>query len=443
MTSSLPNRAAAWRWLLTKEWRELLASRAWWVLVALAGPLVGVSFGNAVRAYAEVSAGAGNACGIVCAPLIGIWAPTFSAYEIAAIFLLPFVAIRAVSGDAHSGALTLEIQRPLSPLARVAARAAVLVAGWMIAGLAALVAMALWASYGGSTYLPEVGVVALGHLLNGTLTIALALAIGSVADNPSTAAIVTLAATIGTWVIAFAAALQGGVWTTIADYTPTAMVSMFQHALVQTNVLLATLVAIAAAFVVSAIWLRLYDTAARRWARTAATLVVAAGLAAGAAHVRGSWDASESRYNSFDEADEEALARLPAPLAIEAHLAPQDPRRTALERGPFAKLRRVVPSMRVTYVARTGTGMYEESDPGYGEVRYTYEGRTASSREVSDEGVLETIFDLAHLAPGGEEEEGFRGHPLVATAKGAAVLFYVVWPAVVVGLAILVGRRRR
>jgi cyclic pyranopterin phosphate synthase len=29
----------AWLWLLNKEWRELLASRAWWVMLALIGPL--------------------------------------------------------------------------------------------------------------------------------------------------------------------------------------------------------------------------------------------------------------------------------------------------------------------------------------------------------------------------------------------------------------------
>ena len=41
--------------LLGKEWRELMASRAWWVLLLLMGPLVGVSFISAVRTYAEAS----------------------------------------------------------------------------------------------------------------------------------------------------------------------------------------------------------------------------------------------------------------------------------------------------------------------------------------------------------------------------------------------------
>ena len=32
----------AWRWLLAKEWHELTASRAFWVLLFVMGPLVGV-----------------------------------------------------------------------------------------------------------------------------------------------------------------------------------------------------------------------------------------------------------------------------------------------------------------------------------------------------------------------------------------------------------------
>src|SRR5262249_34408860 len=95
---SLLSRRPPLMWLIAKEWRELLVSRSWWVLLLGMGPLVGVSFISAVHTYAEVSAGVGEAL----SPLIGIWAPTFSACELAAVFLLPFVAIRLVSGDHQS-----------------------------------------------------------------------------------------------------------------------------------------------------------------------------------------------------------------------------------------------------------------------------------------------------------------------------------------------------
>jgi hypothetical protein len=88
----------AFLWLLDKEWRELVVSKAWWVLLLAMGPLVGVSFISAVHTYAEVSGLNGSAAGVgeALSPLIGVWAPTFSALELAAVFLLPFVAIRLV-----------------------------------------------------------------------------------------------------------------------------------------------------------------------------------------------------------------------------------------------------------------------------------------------------------------------------------------------------------
>ena len=257
--------------LVRKEWRELMASRAWWVLLALTGPLVGLSFIEGVRSFSEISEGAGTGCGAVCAPLVGIWGPTFGAYEISAAFLLPFVAIRMLAGDRHSGALIIEMQRPVTEFTRIGAKALVLLVGWTLTGLAAITAIALWKSYSGHAYAPEILVVAFGHVLNGALTIALGLAIAAVTDHPSTAAIITLAITIGTWIVNVAAAIQGGFWTTVAGFTPTAMVATFQHALIQVNVLAIGLILIALGLAIAFI---------RR------TGTGSAGVAEGAAHHR-------------------------------------------------------------------------------------------------------------------------------------------------------------
>ena len=216
---------SAWKWLLRKEWRELMTSRSWWVMLALIGPLVGVSFISAVRSYAEASGQGGTAAGLADAlfPLDGVVAPTFSAYEIAASFLLPFVAIRAIAGDRTSGALKLELQQGMTPLSMMSAKVLVLAAGWLLAAIPILLAGILWVSYGGSLYAPEIGSLALGHLLNAGLVIALAAAAASLSEHPSTAAILVLAFTVGTWVLGFVAAFQGGIWEQIASYTPSEM----------------------------------------------------------------------------------------------------------------------------------------------------------------------------------------------------------------------------
>lgn len=132
-------------WLFAKEWRELMASRAWWLMLVVIGPLVGVSFIGAVTAYGELSGVNGTAAGVgeAFSPLIGIWAPTFSACELAAAFLLPFVGIRLVSGDRQSGAMKIEMQHPLSPFSRISIKAAVLMIGWIVATLAPLIGVGL------------------------------------------------------------------------------------------------------------------------------------------------------------------------------------------------------------------------------------------------------------------------------------------------------------
>src|SRR4029079_14660793 len=263
---SLRSRKTPFIWLLEKEVRELLASRAWWIMLALIGPVVGVSFISAVRTYAELSGLNGTAAGVgeAFAPLVGVWAPTFSACELAAAFLLPFVAIRVVAGDRQSGALILEVQHPMSPFARMAAKAIVLLAGWLIASLPPVIALVMWKAYGGTLYAPELLTVVFGHMLNAGLTVALAAATASLTEHPSTAAILTLGVTVGTWIINFVAAVQGGIWQTIAGYTPTAMVAEFQHGLIRLDVVLIAAALILFGLGLAAVWSRIGVAVPRR-----------------------------------------------------------------------------------------------------------------------------------------------------------------------------------
>jgi len=440
----LRSRKPPFLWLLEKEWRELLSSRAWWVMLVVIGPLVGVSFISAVRTYAELSGYGGTAEGVgeAFSPLIGIWAPTFSACELAAAFLLPFVAIRVVAGDRQSGALKLELQQPLPIVARVGAKALVLLAGWTIASVPTLAAIALWRSYGGSVYPPELAAVAAGHLLNAGLTIALASAAAAITDHPSTAAIVTLSVTVGTWILNFIAAVHGGVWERAAGYTPTAMVAEFQHGLVRLDVLLAAALLVGGGLVLAALWMRLGVPVARRTSESLALAAATAAAVFACTFVNVNWDLSENRMNSFPEPDEEALTHVTGPLRIEAHLAAEDPRRVDLERQALGKLRRALPRVQVDYVAATTTGIFEQTSQHYGEIWYELGGRRTMSRGTSAESVLEAIYSLAGIAAPGETDRVFRGHPLAVPPRRAASVFYGIWPALAVAAAILERRRR-
>src|SRR5262249_57710365 len=227
----------------------------------------------------------------------------FGACERAAAFLLPCVAIRVMAGDRQSGALKLELQQPLSVLWRVAAKAIVLGAAWIVASAPAAIAVVLWRSYGGAIYAPELGAVILGHGLNAGLTIALASAAASLTDHPSTAAIVTLSVTVGTWIVTFVAAVHGGVWERIAGYTPTAIVAEFQHGLVRLDVVLIALALTALGLAVAAIWMHIGVSSRARASESVVLGALAAAIVFACTFVTPSWDLSENRMNSFPKAD--------------------------------------------------------------------------------------------------------------------------------------------
>src|SRR5262249_16251602 len=123
-------------------------------------------------------------------------------------------------------------------------------------------------------------------------------------------------------------------------------------------------------------------------------------------------------------------------------LAPEDPRRVDLDRRALSKLRRVMPKMQVRYVSATSIGIFEQTTQRYGEIWYDLGGRRTMSRSTTAEGVLEAVYDLAGVKPPAETDDVFRGHPLAVPPKGAAAVFYGIWPALVVAAAFFARRRR-
>jgi len=358
------------------------------------------------------------------------------------VFLLPFVAIRVVAGDRQSGALKLELQHAMPAAARTATKGLILLAGWLIASVPVIAAIILWRSYGGIIYVPELATVGIGHVINAGLTIGIAAATASITEHPATAAIVTLTATVGTWILNFIAAVQGGIWERLASYTPTTMVSDFQHGLIRLDAVIAAVTLIGLGLALAALWTRLGVPVRRRLAESIAiTALALLVITAGTATTK-SWDTSESRLNSFSTSDENALRSIPGSLTIEVHLAPEDPRRVDLDRRVIAKLRRVRPDVNVRYQSATSIGLFEQTSAGYGEIWYDIDGNKAMSRAVTAESVLETLYSLGGVSPEADSGDIFRGHPLMARPAKAAMVFYVLWPALVLSAAIAMQGKR-
>src|SRR5438034_9132333 len=241
--------------LLSKEWRELIASRSFWLMLLMIGPLVGHSFITSVGLYAEASGISGGPAALPqgLTPLDGILVPTFGAYDLAATFLFPFVAIRAIASEKQSGGLKLLLQLPGNLTTKLSAKGLVLLAGWLVTLIPGLLVILLWKLYGGHLYAPETLNLLLGHLLRFMLSAGIAVAAAALAENAASAAIVTLGFTVGTWALEYVAAYRGGFLEQLANYTPTAALRSFEHGLLQLNTSIAMLPISAAGFAPAAL----------------------------------------------------------------------------------------------------------------------------------------------------------------------------------------------
>ena len=113
----------------------------------------------------------------------------------------------------------------------ITAKLAAILAAWALSSIPALSALAIWRLLGGHLSAPETLNLLFGHLLYGLLVGAIALFAASVSESAATAAIVTLAFTIGSWVLDFTVAGQPGLMEWIARLSLTQVLRTFEQGL--------------------------------------------------------------------------------------------------------------------------------------------------------------------------------------------------------------------
>jgi ABC-2 type transport system permease protein len=431
-------------YLFAKEWRELLASRSFWLLLLMIGPLVGHGFITAVTLYAEASGIGGGPAALPQAltPLDGMLVPTFGAYDLAATFLFPFVAIRAIAAEKQSGGLKLLLQLPGDVAGKIIAKALALIVGWLITLVPGLIAIVLWKFYGGHLYAPETFSLLFGHLLRLMISLGVAVAAAAVSENAASAAIVTLGFTVGTWALEYIAAFRGGFLQQLAAYTPTAALRSFERGLLRADTIIAMLAISVAGTALAAVCLHPGRTWRFRAAGIAGLTVALATVLIAANGVRASWDVSENRRNSFLPEDEATLSKIPELLRITIVLAPEDPRLADYDQNVLQKLRRVLPRLDVIYAASTVSGLFEKPEDHYSEIWYELNGQKVMERSAIEQVVLETIYKLAGVNPPARANEKiFPGYPLAVRVRAATWIFYLGWP-IAIAIAWAVIRRR-
>src|SRR5438876_2667320 len=383
-------RRAPFHPLLAKELWEVASGRALWTMLLILCPLVGYSFFQAVALYGEASAAARDspALGSGLAPLDGVEVPTFGALYVAVTLLFPFVAIRTLGREKETGALRLLVQLPYRVPTLIAAKMTAIFGAWLAAVIPAASALAIWLMLGGHLYLPETLDLLLGHLLYGLLVGAIALFSASISESSATAAIVTLAFTIGSWVLDFALAGQPGVLEWVSRLSLTQTLRGFEQGLLSAGLVLGIVAAICGFAALAAVWLHPGVPLRAKLVRSAICVAIAAALAAVATQVRLSVDLTEDRRNSFPAADQRRLHELRTPLLVTVHLAPEDPRYADLRRNVLAKLERTLPNVTVRLAGGRQSVVGNSGEESYGVVDYDYGGRLARTRSTSHREVL-------------------------------------------------------
>jgi hypothetical protein len=403
-------------------------------MLLLVCPLIGYSFFQAVSLFSEASDSARESPVLATSlsPLDGVLVPTFGAFYVAVTLLFPFVAIRVLAQEKETRALLLLVQLPYRPATLISVKLAAVFAAWGLCIFPVLSALAMWRFLGGHLSGPETLNLLLGHALYGLLVGAIALFAAALAESAATAAIITLAFTIGSWVVDFTIAGRPGWLEWVARLSLTQTLRPFEQGLLSFAVAGGIAAAIAGFAILAATWLPPGLTVRGKLARSAVAIAAVGVVLAAIAQVRLSLDVSEDGRNSFAVADERALAKLAEPLVITAHFAAEDPRYVDLQRNVLAKLERAMPNVVIHLVGGRQGWTAGTADERYGEVEYAYGTRADVSRSTSPREILPLLYGLAGL-PRPESIPGtdYPGYPLVADAAWVLPWFFGALPLII------------
>ncbi len=434
LETSLARGAPVWP-LLAKELREIVSGRALWALLLLSCPLVGYSFFQAISLYAEASAAAANSPVLAASlsPLDGILVPTFGSFYVAVTLLFPFVAIRVLGEEKQSGALRLLVQLPYRTVTLVGVKLAAVLFAWLLCAIPVLSSVLIWSMAGGHLSLTEIATLFSGHLLYGLLIGAVALFAASITESSATAAIVTLAFTIGSWVLDFTIAGRPGWLEWFAHLSLTQVIRTFEQGLLSMSLVAGVVVAVGAFAALATVWLPPGIAVRQKLLRSAVCVGAAAVALLVVTQIKASIDVTEDRRNSFALADARQLASLPGPLAITVHLAAEDPRYIDLQRNVLAKLERVMPRVSIRLAAGRQSFASSAGDEAYGEIEYRYGAQSDTSRSTSPREILPLIYGLAGMRPPAPIPSAeFPGYPLATDGAFALLWFLAILPILIV-----------
>jgi hypothetical protein len=396
--------------------------------------LTGYSYIQASTLYSEASRSALKfpelARGL--SPLDGILVPTFGALYLAATFLFPFIVIRTVGAEKQSGAYKILIQLPYSMPALLTAKLIAAIVAWAVMLLPSLSALGFWALAGGHLEGVETANLLLGHFLYALVIAGISLVAAALTENPASAAIAAVGATLGFWALDFAAAGDNKLIKSLAGLSLTAVLRTFERGVFSLSALAGSLLAMLGLAGVAGIWLHSGYSPGRRVRRSAIVVTAVVIALVLMTQVHFFRDAAEDRRNSFSPAVEKALKTIKGRLTIEVHLAQEDPRLYDLERSLLGKFKRSMGNVKIIFADSGMSRRLSSNGDQYGQVYYRYAGRQTASRSTSEEEVLPLVFEIMGLKPPLSDGTGvYPGYPFVHDLFWDKIWFYILLPLVV------------
>src|SRR5262249_22224104 len=147
------------------------------------------------------------------------------------------------------------VQLPYRTITLVGVKLAAVFCAWLLCAIPVLSSVLIWWVAGGHLSPAETLTLFLGHLLYGVLIGVVALFAASITESSGTAAIVTLAFTIGSWVLDFTIAGRPGWLEWFAHLSLTQVIRTFEQGLLSMGLVAGVSVAICGFAALAAIWL--------------------------------------------------------------------------------------------------------------------------------------------------------------------------------------------
>lgn len=417
--------------LQKKELHSLAAAPSLWIMLLVEAPLVGYGFIQAVYLYTQASRSAVKFAELAkgMEPMQGIIVPSFGSLYLSLTLLFPFIAIRLMRSERDNGSIKVLLQTPASAMAIILAKLAAVSTAWLASLLPLAVAMMLWISQGGHLYLPALILLITGYALYALVITSIAFCASINTESPTSAAILTLAITLGVWVLDFASGTSG-LLHSVSFVSLTESLRQFEIGMLSlpdTIKLSSTAVCLLA---ISTICLSPGAKASTKIGKSAFVTVAAIGVILLSSFFPTYIDFSEDRHNSFNPAFELALQSMKKTLQITINLSPDDSRLQEMEHNVLAKLRRAVPHLIIKYQDSEKQSLFSNPDDDkYGLIVYEYDGKKDEGRSNSPTEILPILFRLSGQKVYPAELASYLGYPLILEHTHAELIFYCFFPA--------------